>query len=114
MAHSLTHSKSRILFRQEPVEVCHPFAKRPRSVGTGRAELLSIAVAKGRRKMNIGTRLIGSLKEHLRSTGVSCLEVVVGAMYPEAVAFYERSGFTKSREVEVHKGEPSLCYRARL
>lgn len=56
---------------------------------------LHIDILDGYRGQGIGTELIDTLKNHLRSKGLRSVMLVVGADNEGGIRFYERNGFEK-------------------
>jgi ribosomal protein S18 acetylase RimI-like enzyme len=71
------------------------------------AELLAIAVVPQARDRGTGRQLVDALTSEFERRGISAARVVVGADNTAAIGLYERSGFTKTARIEVHRGTPS-------
>jgi glycosyltransferase involved in cell wall biosynthesis/ribosomal protein S18 acetylase RimI-like enzyme len=71
------------------------------------AELLSIAVAPGRRSGGTGRALADGLLRGLAERGAGEVKVVVGAANRGANRFYAKVGFRPAGQLSVHQGTPS-------
>ncbi|MGH9030442.1 MAG: GNAT family N-acetyltransferase, partial [Acidimicrobiales bacterium] len=71
------------------------------------AELLSMAVDPAFRGGGIGRDLVVALTEEFARRGVTSSRVVVGAENASAVRLYERCGFKRVGDFELHRGERS-------
>jgi glycosyltransferase involved in cell wall biosynthesis/ribosomal protein S18 acetylase RimI-like enzyme len=71
------------------------------------AELLSIAVAPGRRSGGTGRALADGLLRGLAERGAEEIKVVVAAANGGANRFYARVGFRPAGQLSVHQGTPS-------
>jgi glycosyltransferase involved in cell wall biosynthesis/ribosomal protein S18 acetylase RimI-like enzyme len=71
------------------------------------AELLSIAVAPGRRSGGTGRALADGLLRGLAERGAGEVKVVVGAANGGANRFYAKVGFRPAGQLSVHQGTPS-------
>jgi len=71
------------------------------------AELLAIGVVPGWRSKGLGERLADGVLRGLAERGAPEAKVVVGAGNEGANRFYERIGFRKAGQIDVHAGEPS-------
>jgi ribosomal protein S18 acetylase RimI-like enzyme len=71
------------------------------------AELLSIAVAPGRRSGGTGRTLADALLRGLAERGAGEVKVVVGAANGGANRFYAKVGFRPAGQLFVHQGTPS-------
>jgi glycosyltransferase involved in cell wall biosynthesis/ribosomal protein S18 acetylase RimI-like enzyme len=71
------------------------------------AELLSIAVAPGRRSGGTGRLLAEGLLRGLAERGAEEIKVVVAAANGGANRFYAKVGFRQAGELAVHQGTPS-------
>jgi glycosyltransferase involved in cell wall biosynthesis/ribosomal protein S18 acetylase RimI-like enzyme len=71
------------------------------------AELLSIAVAPGRRSGGTGRLLAEGLLRGLAERGAEEIKVVVAAANGGANRFYAKVGFRQAGELSVHQGTPS-------
>jgi ribosomal protein S18 acetylase RimI-like enzyme len=77
--------------------------------GRGRGtELLAIAVDSGHQGTGIGGRLVGAFLDEVVRRGGDSAYVVVASHNLGAVRLYERAGFTRSQEFELHAGASSL------
>ena len=76
-------------------------------------ELLSVVVDESYAGKGYGKDLLGCLEKELQSNGEKKYKVVVGSML-EANRFYASNGFTKIKEIELHKGTISYLYMKRL
>ena len=77
--------------------------------GRGRGtELLAIAVDSAEQGAGIGARLVGSFLDEVVRRGGSSAYVVVASHNGGAIRLYERAGFTRSQEFELHAGATSL------
>ena len=83
----------------------------PRADAQAGCELLAIAVAPAARGRGIGGDLVAAFCDEVTRRGGVAAHVVVGATNRSAVRLYERSGFTVSKELELHAGTPSLLMR---
>jgi glycosyltransferase involved in cell wall biosynthesis/ribosomal protein S18 acetylase RimI-like enzyme len=72
------------------------------------AELLSMAVAPAARGRGVGLRLVDDLLTWASDAGIEEMRVVIGAENEIARSVYERAGFTLPRQIEMHRGVPSL------
>lgn len=72
-------------------------------------ELLSIVVDESSKGKGYGKDLLGCLEKELRSNNEKKYKVVAGSML-EANRFYTGNGFTKIKEIELHKGTISYMY----
>ena len=78
-------------------------------VGRGRGtELLSIAVDTAGQGAGTGGRLVTAFLDEVVRRGGGSAYVVVAAHNLGAVRLYERAGFTRSQEFELHAGASSL------
>ncbi len=57
------------------------------------AELLTVAVRPGHRRLGAGRALLGAIVDYLRKAGVRTLFLEVGVDNPAASALYEQAGF---------------------
>ena len=66
--------------------------------GTWRAQIEGVRVAAGARRHGIGRQLIEHLIELARARRCGLVQLTTDKRRPEALAFYERLGFTASHE----------------
>lgn len=77
--------------------------------GTGRGtELLAVATDPAASGRGVGSALVSAFLDRVRAAGGTEAYVVVGADNDRAVALYERAGFTRADEFELHAGVRSL------
>jgi len=77
--------------------------------GAGRGtELLAVAVDPGSSGRGVGTALVAAFLDRARASGATEAYVVVGADNTGAIGLYERAGFTRAEEFELHAGTRSL------
>lgn len=76
-------------------------------------ELLSIVVDGSYAGKGYGKDLLGCLEKELRRNNEKEYKVVAGSML-EANRFYTSNGFTKIKEIELHKGTISYLYMKTL
>lgn len=72
-------------------------------------ELLSIVINESYGGKGYGKSLLDCLEQELRSSKVKEYKVVAGSML-KANKFYAKNGFTKIKEIELHKGVISYLY----
>lgn len=72
------------------------------------SELLSIAVEAKAQGSGVGGRLVTAFLEETARRGLTTAQVVVGKENIRAVGLYERAGFERSAEFELHRGVTSL------
>lgn len=89
-------------------------AGRQHTPRAGEAELLAVGVDRSWRRKGLGSALVAAFLDRAAAAGATSARVVVGASNVNAVALYERNGFTPAGEVEVHRGQRSLVLRADL
>jgi RimJ/RimL family protein N-acetyltransferase len=81
-----------------------------RRLEDGSAEIKRMYVVPARRGRGVGKILIETLERAARSQGVERLVLETGARQPEAIALYERAGFTVIPAFGEYIGSPlSLC-----
>lgn len=72
-------------------------------------ELLSIVVSRDCNGMGIGKYLVAALEEKFTQLGKNEYKVIVGSTL-EANGFYQKIGFKKQKEFELHKNSTSFLY----
>jgi ribosomal protein S18 acetylase RimI-like enzyme len=78
-------------------------------VGRGRGtELLAIAVDAAEQGAGVGGRLVDAFLEEVVRRGDTAAYVVVASHNRGAIRLYERAGFTRREEFELHAGASSL------
>jgi ribosomal protein S18 acetylase RimI-like enzyme len=71
------------------------------------AELLAMSVVPRARRRGLGLELGQRLLESFHALGVDAVKVVVGSSNEAAIAAYQRMGFVRLAQIEVHAGESS-------
>ncbi|MDZ4797573.1 MAG: ribosomal protein S18-alanine N-acetyltransferase [Bryobacteraceae bacterium] len=82
-----------------------------RPTRTGFADLDSIAVRRRYRRHGVGTRLLRAAINRLRRQGVHTLSLMVRRDNKEAIAFYHRHGFTRTRTVHGYYEDNATAWR---
>lgn len=78
--------------------------------GLPRAELLSLAVARGYRGSGVADALYARLVTAFSRMGVPSFRIMVGAGLGAAHRFYRRMGAVPRGTIEVHRGQGSIIY----
>jgi len=73
-------------------------------------ELLSIAVSECAQQRGVGSLLLQSFEEHLKSCRVARYRLIAGQNLVSANRFYKKNGFRVCGCVEIHRGEKSTIY----
>jgi len=77
----------------------------------GAADLDSIAVFRRHRRHGIGTILLRAAITRLRRRGVETLALMVRRDNAEAIAFYQRHGFTRTKTVPNYYEDKATAWR---
>ncbi len=86
------------------------YPQKSTKIKTPDAELLSIVVDKDYHGKGIAEILLNKLVTEFKNKGIKDFKVMVGAELKRAVNFYEKAGFIKFFDIEVHKGIKSFVY----
>ncbi|NUR51456.1 MAG: GNAT family N-acetyltransferase [Hamadaea sp.] len=85
------------------------------ALGDGDSELKRMYVRPGNRGLGIGKRLMGAAEELAVASGLTSMRLETGPRQPEAIAVYERAGFTRIPNYPPYdQWELSLCYAKAL
>lgn len=77
----------------------------------GTADLDSIAVGRRHRRHGIGTTLLRAAITRLRRRGIETLSLMVRRDNTEAIAFYRRHGFTRTKTVPNYYEDKATAWR---
>lgn len=81
----------------------------------GYAELKRMYVRPGYRKHGVGAAIIGFLESHAATNGYGVVRLETGIKQPEALSFYERSGYTRRSPFGSYRDDPlSICMEKQL
>lgn len=86
------------------------YPQKSTKIKTPDAELLSIVVDKEYQGKGIAKILLNKLVTEFKNKKIENFKVIVGAELKRAVNFYEKAGFIKFSDIEVHKGIKSYVY----
>lgn len=75
-----------------------------------KAELLTIAIIKEFQGKGVGGLLLEPFIVEMKKRNVDAFKVVVGESLPQAIAFYEKNGFTFVKNVNIHSNAISRVY----
>ena len=73
------------------------------------AELLAIAVEKEFQRQGIGASILEKFINEMKIRRIKVFKVLVGKEM-DSVKFYEKSGFQKIKEIDLHDKEPSIIF----
>jgi putative acetyltransferase len=86
-------------------------ALRPFDAAAGTAEIKRMFVAPKARGKGIGREILRELEKHARGFGYTPLCLETGVRQPEAMALYEKSGFTPIPKYPPYENNPhSVCF----
>ncbi|MBN1897728.1 MAG: GNAT family N-acetyltransferase [Spirochaetes bacterium] len=75
-----------------------------------RSELLGIVVEKKYHGKGVATKLMNQLKKEFKRMKCKKFKVVVGSRLKQAILFYEKSGFKRIGQIQIHKGIMSYIF----
>ncbi|MCW2601773.1 MAG: putative acetyltransferase [Frankiales bacterium] len=83
--------------------------------GDGSAELKRMFVSAAARGQGVAGGILRSLEAHAAATGITLLQLETGPLQPEAIALYEKHGYTRIPNFGQYAGDEfSVCYEKRL
>lgn len=89
----------------------YPFKKKKtKEIEFPDAELLSIVVDAGYRGIGVADMLYKELVKDFKSQNIKEFKIIVGGNLIAAQKFYAKMGATKSKNINIHKGENSWIY----
>lgn len=74
-----------------------------------RAELLTFAVKKEFQRQGIGSQLLEKFVDEMKKRQINFFKVLVGKKL-DSVKFYEKNGFQKIEEINIHNDEASIIF----
>ncbi len=86
-----------------------------RRTGDGEGEIKRMYVVPDARRLGVGARVLAALEAEARRRGLARLRLETGVRQPEAIALYERAGYTRIDPFPPYVDAPmSVCYAKEL